>query len=215
MSISDHRLHYAATSRNREAIFRVLQRVLRSLNLEQLRILEIASGSGEHATFLAPKLAQSCPGLTWQPSDIDAKCIASIDAWRSSLPSDRQNCMLPAIPLDVREQPWPWPNAAYDMLININMIHISPWQCCQDLMREAGRIVSSQGMLFLYGPFMRNGKHTSASNAAFSEQLRQQDHRWGVRNLEDVVDLARQAQFECSEVVEMPANNLSVVFVHR
>ena len=193
-----------ATERNREAILAVLQGCLPN----QGTVLEIASGTGQHAVFFAPHLTQRY----WLPTDIDPTNLASIVAWREE--ADAGN-LLPPRQLDVRDPVWlidcdlPAPISA---IVNINMLHISPWSCCQALFASAAETLNQGGVVMLYGPFKRDGVHTAPSNAAFDEQLRSQDSAWGVRDLEAVVEVAVEQEFACQNVIEMPANNLSVVF---
>ncbi|MGZ3426872.1 MAG: DUF938 domain-containing protein [Polyangia bacterium] len=195
----DARRSAPATQRNREPILGVLARVLPPVGL----VLEVASGTGEHALFFAGKL----PGLQWQPSDLDEGNRASIAAWRdqAALPNLR-----PPIALDATWERWPVERA--DAMVSINMIHIAPWAACAGLMRGAARLLPAGAPLVLYGPFRRGGRHTAPSNEAFDRGLRAQDAAWGVRDLDEVVRVAAAAGLTLDEVVEMPSNNLSVVF---
>ena len=122
--------------------------------------------------------------------------------------------LLPALDLDVTAADWPAraPENA-DAIVCINMVHIAPWSASEGLCAGAGRILSTGGILYLYGPYKRNGRHTAPSNEAFDLSLRQRNSAWGVRNLEDVAHVAAHAGFALREVVDMPANNLSLVFV--
>jgi hypothetical protein len=193
----DLRRHAPATHRNREPIFAVLARVLPAGG----HVLEIASGSGEHAAYFASRL----PGVTWQPTDADAEARASIDAHCEGVSNVR-----PALDLDVRREPWPI--GAVDAIVCINMIHIAPWEACLSLMSGAAQRLSPGGALFLYGPFKRGGVHTAPSNESFDASLRARDASWGVRDLDDVTRVAGKEQLSLDEVIEMPANNLSVIF---
>lgn len=197
--VTDARLHSAACERNREPILRVLEEVLPGEGL----LLEIASGTGMHGAWMAPRL----PRITWQPSDADLAALASVEAWRAAEPSPN---LLSAVELDVTRHPWPVERA--DAVFNANMIHISPWECCLALFEGAGRVLAEGGPLVLYGPFMIDGAHTAPSNEAFDRSLRSRDGRWGVRDLRDVEDVARLRGLSKERVVEMPANNLMVVF---
>jgi len=188
-----------ATQRNREPILAVLKRVLPA----EGTVLEIASGTGEHAVFFAAAL----PGITWQPSDPAPSHLKSIEAWRAA--SAVPNVRAP-LALDVEISPWPIVRA--DTVVNINMIHIAPWSACVALMKGAAALLNPGGLLFMYGPFKRDGKHTSESNEAFDLRLRSEDPRWGVRDLNDAAAAAAEAGFALEEVVAMPANNLSVLF---
>jgi len=190
----DERRFADATTRNREPVREVLARHVRP----GTRVLEIASGTGEHAVFLAEALGVA----SWQPSDPDAASRRSIDAWRAS--SAR---VLPALDLDVERDPWP--AIAADAMVCINMIHISPWSACLALMRRASVVLPAGGILYLYGPYRQDGVPTAPSNEGFDASLRARNPLWGLRRLEDVV--AAAAGFSPIEVVSMPANNLSVV----
>jgi cyclopropane fatty-acyl-phospholipid synthase-like methyltransferase len=198
----DNRQHAPAAARNREPILAVLRRVLPA----RAKVLEIASGSGEHAVFFAGEL----PGLDWTPSDPDAAARASIAAWIES--ESVANVRAP-LEIDVMNPAW---EAALerplDALISINMIHIAPWEAALGLCAGAGRLLDAGGVLFLYGPFMRDGRHTAPSNEAFNAWLKQRDPRFGVRDLAAVEDAASTQRFALREIVEMPANNLSLVF---
>jgi SAM-dependent methyltransferase len=188
-----------AAERNRDAILAVLERVLPVKGI----VLEIASGTGQHAVHCAAAL----PGIVWQPSDPDSDARDSIAAWRAhaALP----NLEAP-IALDVMNDDWGIGEVA--AIVCINMIHISPWEAAQALLRGAGERLRDGGVLVLYGPYRRDGAHTAPSNEAFDAQLRERDPRWGVRDLEAVQSLAEVNGFSLKEIVEMPANNLSVIF---
>ena len=188
-----------AAQRNRQPILEVITRVLPAHGL----VLEIASGSGEHALHFARGL----PALNWQPSDPDPACRRSIDAHAAA---GRCANLRPALALDATAADWPVPAA--DAVVCINMVHIAPWPASAGLCAGAGRILPAGGILYLYGPYKRGGRHTAPSNEAFDLSLRRQNSAWGVRNLEDVAALAAQAGLALSEVVDMPANNLSLVF---
>jgi SAM-dependent methyltransferase len=194
----DRRLYFAAAARNRQPILDVLQEHLPPRGLA----LEVASGSGEHVVHFA----QACPDLVFQPSDPDPAHRASIDAWTAALGLAN---VRPAIDLDAMAATWPV--AAANAVLCSNMIHIAPWAATVGLVRGAGRIVPPGGVLYLYGPYRRGGRHTAPSNAAFDASLRAQHTAWGVRDLEAVADLAAAEGFAAPIVVEMPANNLSLV----
>ncbi|KVV33158.1 SAM-dependent methyltransferase [Burkholderia ubonensis] len=193
------RLSAPAAERNRGPILDVLRRVLPARG----DVLEIASGTGQHVVHFAAGL----PGLHWHPSDPDAQARRSIAAWISQ--AGLSNVDAP-LAFDVRDAAWPF--AALDAIVCINMIHIAPWACAEALFAGASRVLRPGGVLVLYGPYRREGRHTAPSNAAFDAQLRSRDPSWGVRDLETVVALGLDRGLDCIEVVEMPANNLSVVF---
>jgi SAM-dependent methyltransferase len=191
-----------SAERNREPILAVLQHALPHTGL----VLEIACGTGQHVTHFASAL----PDLVWQPSDPDVDARASIAAWTAH--AGVANVRAP-LALDVRRTPWGIDSA--DAIVCINMIHISPWAASEALFAGAARVLRSGGMIFLYGPYRRNGAHTAASNEAFDLQLQSRDPAWGVRDMEAVVELAASAGFEAEEPVAMPANNFSLVFRKR
>lgn len=192
-------LSYPAPERNKSPILTVLQRVLPRAGT----VLEVASGTGQHVVHFA----QGLPALAWQPSDPEAPHRASIDARVRE--AGLANVIAP-LRLDVHERPWPIDRA--DAIVCINMIHIAPWSATLALLQEAGRLLPAQvGVLYLYGPYRRGGAHVAPSNAAFDEDLRRRNPQWGVRDLEQVVIHADEAGLRLEEVVEMPANNLSVV----
>jgi SAM-dependent methyltransferase len=198
-AMKDARRWAPATERNREPILAVLARVLPAAGL----VLEVASGSGQHAAFFAGKL----PGIEWQPSDREERDRASIAAWRdeAALPNLRA-----PIALDATWERWPVERA--DAIVNINMIHIAPWAACEGLMRGAARLLSAGAPLVLYGPFRRGGRHTAPSNESFDSVLRAENDRWGVRDLDEVARAAAAEGLALEEIVEMPSNNLTVIF---
>ncbi len=196
---ADERLYAPATERNREAILSVLKSILPT----QGNVLEIASGTGEHITFWAPHF----PDLTWQPSDPDPMHAASIASWMKQLPSAN---ILSPLQLDVTDEAWGVDSV--EVILCINMIHIAPWEACLGLFRGAQSILAKGGLLYLYGPFKQQGKHTATSNEAFDLSLRAQEPRWGVRDLKEVIDVAQKYDLHLQQVIPMPANNLSVVF---
>ncbi|HEX3378669.1 MAG TPA: DUF938 domain-containing protein [Paraburkholderia sp.] len=200
--MNDARQHSPSTERNREPILTVLRDALPASG----RVLEIASGTGEHAICFAGAL----PGLDWQPSDADGEARASIAAW--SAHAGLANVRAP-LALDVHQPDWGID--AFDALVCINMIHIAPWSAAQALFDGAGRRLVDGGVLFLYGPYRRGGAHTAPSNEAFDQWLKTRDPEWGVRDMEAVVALGDAAGLTCERVVEMPANNFSLVFTKR
>jgi len=196
------RLSAPAAERNAAPILEVLRGALPAHGT----VLEIASGTGQHAAYFAAAL----PGITWQPSDADARARASISAWRAhtGLANLRE-------PLDLDVCREPWPIDAMDAIVCINMIHIAPWEAAQALMKGAGARVASGGVLVLYGPYRRSGAHTAPSNEAFDADLRARNPAWGVRDMEAIETLAQAQGFVCEARVAMPANNFSVVFRKR
>nr|WP_314075470.1 DUF938 domain-containing protein [uncultured Roseococcus sp.] len=193
----DARRYAPAAARNRDPLLEALRGALPA----EGTVLEVASGSGEHAIHFAAAL----PGLTWQPSDPDEGARASIDAWarESGLPNLRS-----ALALDAAG--WPWPLAAADAILCVNMIHIAPWSATLGLLRGARALLGPGAPLVLYGPYLRAGVPTAPGNLAFDAQLRGRDPSWGLRELEKVEAAAEG--FALDRVVEMPANNLTVIF---
>lgn len=193
----DARLQSPAAARNRRPILEVLREVLP----ERARVLELAAGSGEHALHYASAM----PGWDWQPSDPDPRARASIAAWRAQagLPNLRA-------PLDL-DATGQWPMASFEAIIAINLVHVSPWAVTEALLARAGERLAPGGVLYLYGPYRRGGRHTAPSNAAFDAELRDRDPRWGIRDLEAVTAEAEHHGLVRDRVVGMPANNLSVV----
>jgi Protein of unknown function (DUF938) len=186
--------------RNRGPILSVLQPRLPVRGL----VLEIAAGTGEHAAYNAKAL----PGLQWQPSDPDPEAVASIAAWREH--AGLKNLLAPML-LDASE-PDGWGIERADAMVNINMIHISPWAATEGLMQGAARRLPAGGGLFLYGPYLERDVATAPSNLAFDESLRSRNSAWGIRWLEDVCDLAGRHGLVLAERMAMPANNLVVIF---
>jgi SAM-dependent methyltransferase len=193
------KLQWPAPERNKQPIFELLARVLP----ERGTLLELASGTGQHAVYFAERL----PRWQYQPSDVDPANLSSIAAWReqAALPN-----LLAPLPLDVCAEPWPV--GEVEAIYNANLLHISPWECAVGLFRGAARRLTPGGVLLLYGPYRVGGAHTAPSNERFDEDLRQRDPRFGVRDLEQVVALAGEHGLALAERVEMPANNQSLVF---
>jgi cyclopropane fatty-acyl-phospholipid synthase-like methyltransferase len=192
------RRHAPATARNRDAILAVLKRVLPA----QGKVLEIASGTGEHVVHFAAAL----PGLTFQPSDLDEAALGSIAAW---IAEAGLNNVQPPLRLDATQDVWP---DTVDAIFSANMIHIAPWEAALGLFRGAGRALRSGGVLVIYGPFRMGGAHTAPSNQAFDEELRARDPRWGVRDLEMLQAVAAEHGLALEERVPMPANNQTLIF---
>lgn len=211
----DLRRHAPATERNQWPIYTVLKAILPP----EGTILEIASGTGQHAVFFAPQLAPR----HWLPSDPHPPSRDSIAAWSAMAPSTSLHSPLA---LDVTAPDWTQQVTTWQAtegktappicaIANINMIHISPWAACEGLFAGAATLLPTEGVLYLYGPFKQKGEHTAPSNEAFDASLRSQNPAWGVRNLDEVVDLAHQCGLQFSQTIAMPANNLSVVFVRQ
>ena len=204
----DLRQHSPHSLRNREPILSVLEKYLPAQG-EGL-VLEVASGSGQHTTFFAAAF----PHLVFQPSDLDKAAHDSIAAW---IAHENLSNVRPPLRIDA-STPAP-DDLAFDCpvvaMVNINMIHISPWTACEGLMATAGRVLPTGAHLFMYGPYAQGGGHTAPSNAAFDESLRGRNPEWGIRHLEDVIACAEENGLGHVETVSMPANNLSVVYQRR
>ncbi len=199
--------HYSpSAARNRDAILAVLRRTLPA----QARVLEIASGSGEHAVHFAAAMA----GVRWRPSDPEPEARASISAWIAA--SRLANISAP-LAIDVRAQHWleAEAEAPYDAIVAINMIHIAPWESTLGLLAGAGRLLAARGLLMTYGPYMRDGRHTAPSNEVFDTWLKERDPSFGVRDLDAVASAAAAHGLSLVEIAEMPANNFVLVFARR
>lgn len=212
---NDRRRYAPATERNREPILSVLESVLPPTGT----ILEIASGTGQHAAFLAARLAPRY----WLPSDPNPVARDSIRSWQ--LATHLDNLSTP-LDLDTTQANWTesvteWQATVASVappinaIVNINMIHISPWAACEGLFAGAKTLLAPGDVLYLYGPFKHEGQHTAPSNEAFDRSLRSQNSNWGIRDIDDVVALANQQQFQLERSVPMPANNLSVIFLRQ
>jgi hypothetical protein len=223
----DARQYAPAVQRNRDAILAVLLEILP----ESGTILEVSSGTGEHAVYFSHHL----PAHHWLPSDPNPVARASIAAWRDHSPADNLHA---PIDLNAEDPIWaveavkksnfdilPGPivaltdgqamsseQASPTAIVNINMIHITPWSACVGLMAGASRVLPPGGVLYLYGPYKQNGVHTAGSNAAFDRGLRSQNPKWGIRDLEAVIEVAQAHQLNWLKTISMPANNLSVIF---
>ena len=201
MALDDARLHSPAVARNREPILEVLRGRMKPGG----RVLEVASGTGEHAAFLAPRLR-----VEWQPSDVEPPALRSIDAW-SSDPTVRR-WVSPSVRLDVTEE---WPPGSFEWIYSANMIHIAPFEATQGLFSGAGQVLVEGGQLVLYGPFLRDGVPTAPSNLSFDQSLRARDARFGIRHMNDVDDVGARQGLVRIETVEMPANNVMVFYRRR
>ncbi len=196
------KLTWGAPERNKQPLLATLQRVLPPTGT----LLELASGTGQHAVHFA----QHLPSWTIQPSDLEPENLASIQAWVSeaALPNLRE-----PLPLDACSEAW---NVTpLDAIFNANLIHIAPWEAALGLVRGAARHLLPHGLLVVYGPFRIGGQHTAPSNQSFDESLRQRDSRFGVRDLEVFVAAAEEQGFAFRERIAMPANNQTLVFARR
>ena len=203
VAVEDARQLSPSAARNCVPIREALTRVLPKKGT----VLEIGSGTGEHVVCFAKAL----PRLVWLPSDPDVASRASIEAWMAH--EGLANVRAP-VAIDVREKIWGVEgDAPFDAMISLNMVHIAPWAATLGLLAGGARLLRPDGVLFLYGPFMLGGKHTAATNAAFDVDLKQWDPRWGVRDVDDIVSEGVPQGLELREVVEMPANNLSLVLI--
>lgn len=193
---------WPAPERNKAPLLELLARVFPKAG----RVLELASGSGQHAAHFARHL----PALEFQPSDVDEDNLASIRAW---VREEQLANLREPVRLDVLDDAWPVEPC--EAAFNANMIHIAPWSCAEGLFAGLGRHLLPGGVFVLYGPFRIGGAHTAPSNAEFDDDLRRRDPAWGVRDLEAVEALASRQGLVLSERVGMPANNQSLVFVRE
>ncbi|WP_262693332.1 class I SAM-dependent methyltransferase [Kordiimonas aquimaris] len=202
-SMDAARLFAPATERNRDVLGDTMATHVSDLSGT---LIEVASGTGQHAVHIAPRL----PNIIWQPTDIEEKHIRSIDAWRDYA---GHNNILPAQHFNVITDEFNDVAVNPDIctIMAVNLIHIAPWQATESLIAKAAKCLQG-GVLFLYGPYKRSGEHTSQSNADFDLSLKSRNTDWGIRNLEDVITCAKDAGFQTPDIIQMPANNLSVVF---
>ena len=201
----DDRINFPATKRNRDSIAAVLSDHIHPNSL----LLEIASGSGEHGVFFQKKF----PSIMWQTSDPKLINRKSISSWIEHYGLSSK--MPEPLDLDVEIRPWPITKQIRSLIkgiICINMIHISPWSCTKALFEESKNNLATNHFLMLYGPFLRKDKQNSQSNLNFDHFLKSQNRLWGLRHLDEVKQLALKNGFEVENVIEMPANNLSVIF---
>jgi SAM-dependent methyltransferase len=196
---ADGKWFISAAERNKGPILDVLARVLPTRGV----VLELASGTGQHVIHFAKALS----GLTWQPSDPDPELRESIAV---RVGEELLANVNPPIALDVTRLPWPLQTA--DAVVCINLIHVAPWSATLALLEGAKALLPAQHILFLYGPYRRFGQHTSESNEQFDSDLRAHNSEWGLRDLEAVSETAAFSGFVLAEIVEMPANNFSLVF---
>jgi len=194
--------HAPSAERNRDPLLPVLRELLPPSGT----VLEVASGTGQHALFFS----RAFPELTWQPTDLDPTALASIEAWRQE---EGPPLLRAPLALDVRAGTWPVERA--DAIVCINMVHISPWEACQGLLRGAGRVLSPGGRLILYGAYFVEGETPAPSNVAFDASLRERDPSWGVRELGAVTAEAHVHGLSRDRVIPMPSHNLTVVFRAR
>ena len=194
--------HAPAVARNKAHILNVLRTHLPQSG----RALEIASGTGQHAAAFAEKF----PHLIWWPSDPSFDARESIKAWADEAGLENLNAPLD---LDVTREGWQDVfDAPLDVILAINLIHISPWAAAQGLMRGAGKLLAHGGMLYLYGPYRRDGVHTAQSNIEFDAWLKGQNEAWGVKDMDEVSRQGELNGLELASVLEMPANNFSLIF---
>ena len=201
----DNRLFFPATQRNKIYIGDVLS----EMPLKKGLVLEIGSGSGEHAVELQKRF----PEIIWQTSDPESKYRKSVRSW---IDHEKLNNKMPEpLKIDVKNTPWQIPSKVIDSLqgiISINMIHIAPWQCTESLFKESSKILKERRFLLFYGPFKIKDKHTSESNKLFDNSLKKQNNDWGVRNLENVNEQAMINGFNQEQIIEMPSNNIILIY---
>lgn len=191
--------HAPATLRNRDAITAVLTEILPASGT----VLEIASGTGEHAVYFG----QQFPGVQFQPSDPDPANLSSITAW---IDKEGTGNVLPPVDLDTCAPDWNIEQPA--AILCINMIHIAPWEAAIGLFEKAAQLLPADAPLFLYGPYFRDDLETAASNLAFDRSLKSRNLQWGIREVKDMDGLAERNGFQRSSLIEMPANNVSLIY---
>ncbi len=201
----DNRLFFSATGRNKDCIEEVLSRIIKKKG----SILEIGSGSGEHGVFFQKRF----PEIIWQTSDPELVHRKSISSWIEYEKLDKK--MPQPLDIDVDKIPWKIPLDLADSLqgiVSINMIHVAKWTCTESLFRESGKLLNKGKFLILYGPFKIGNEHISQSNYFFDNSLKIKNNFWGVRNLEAVSDEAKQNGFFEEDIINMPANNFSIIY---
>lgn len=199
----DQRMFSPSVARNSASILAVLRRVLPVRGL----VLEIGCGTGEHAVHFAGAM----PELRWQPSDPDSRSRASTVGW---IEFSGLSNVLPPLDVDVCATAWREDlSKRFDAIVSLNMVHIAPWAASLGLLAGAGALLGPGGVLFLYGPFLRDGVHNAPSNAAFDAALKEQDPAWGVRDIADLERVGNASGLNLRETIEMPTNNTSLVFV--
>jgi len=201
---SDGRLHGPAFARNHAPIWSVIAPYLEGRTGD---VVEIGSGTGQHVI----EYARRAPAVTWWPSDINPKHLASIAAWRAR--AQLENVQAPAR-VDLLDADWDVGLPARDRLLAIlciNVLHISPWRVTENLLAGAGRRLAPDGHIFVYGPFMREGAHTAPSNAAFDASLRAENAAWGVRDTGDIAAAAERCGLRIAAIAPMPRDNFTLV----
>ena len=201
----DNRLFFPAATRNKTFIGDVLSRIIQKNG----SILEIGSGSGEHGVAFQKRF----PEIIWQTSDPDLRHRQSISSW---ILYEKLNMKMPQpLAIDVEITPWEISSAlalSLQVIVSINLIHISSWNCTRSLFKESGKLLSNGKYLMLYGPFKIDNEHISQSNYLFDKSLKMQNNNWGVRNLDKVTEEAYNNGFAQKELISMPANNLSIIY---
>ncbi len=199
-------VNHPAAGRNAEPLYSVVQKVLQNVRGQSPRVLEVACGPGQHVELFASRH----PQVHWQPTEPQEPMRVSIDA---RVARARLNNVAAALDLDVRAE-WPvaWQRERFDLIMAVNLLHISPWAVTEALVANAAGVATEAAALLIYGPFKRAGEHTSPGNLAFDAELRERDSRWGIRDLEAVAEVAKTSGWFEREVVAMPANNFCLLF---
>ena len=204
-SMKDNRLFFPATKRNQEAIEEIITPYL----CKGGTVLELASGSGEHAVYFKQKFVN----IYWQSSDINPVNIESINSWIKYYGLDL--IMPSALKIDVEKSNWNISKeliASLKIIICINLLHVSSLRCTASLFRTSSYYLQKGSHLIIYGPFKKNGNHTSEGNILFDNELIRRNQNWGIKDLEKIIQIAELNSFEVSEIFEMPANNLTIIF---
>lgn len=210
--MSEAKVVVKAAENNKDAIFKVLEKVLPEKfgNDASLSALEISSGSGQHVVYFAERF----PKVVWQPSDIDERYLESIKAYITE--SKLENVKLPVtvdVTKDISEWPEPLGANPVDVLLNINMVHITPWACTEGLFAAAAKILKPSGIMVTYGPYAIHGEISPESNVSFNESLKSQNAAWGLRDIDDLEKEAKKNGLNFDAMFDMPSNNKTLIWV--
>lgn len=209
LSLCRNKIKYPSAERNKPFILEVLKKHFRTDD-EDCKVLEIASGTGQHVSYFAEQF----PTFTFQPTEYDTNLLRSIEAYANDTPTKN---VKPPIFVDVTTDclTWNLQDTSYDYMINVNMMHISPYRCTLMLFKNAGKLLKRDGLLITYGPYARDGILTPQSNVDFDRNLRAENPDWGVRDINDLIEIAKSNEIYLKDVHDLPANNNCLVWIKR